>query len=474
MKVLYFILGLSDFRSGGMTMYADALIKNISEKDDVTILFPGKSSLMFSKLSKIRKYKTQQSNKIQFYELINPTLIPLLYGVKKPGEIIYNCRKILSNEELYRFYSEVKPDIFHIHTVMGLPIELVRFLHEKEVKLVYTTHDYYGICPKVNLINYKDEYCTNRNEKECTICNKKAKSAVFLKLRNNPTLIKNKKVILSVLSKLIIKGTSRREFHNVEKTIELNNENENVEIEKYELFYSYYYNIFRLIDFFHFNSYVTEGVYKQYFDITNSKMIPITHNKIRDNRSLREYDQSEMKIGFIGSLSSYKGFSYLYEVLNELKLKGYTNWKLVVWGTDKVSNRFEDTVFMGKYNPDHMEMVFNSMDVLIVPSVCKETFSFVALEALSYGVPVIVSENVGAKSIVLGYGNYVYQTKEDLRHLLIQMLTELPFLHQYNTKILEKPFDHSMKHHTDIIKKELYSTLTIRENLNDNYTLHIY
>ena len=81
---------------------------------------------------------------------------------------------------------------------------------------------------------------------------------------------------------------------------------------------------------------------------------------------------------------------------------------------------------------------------------------------------------MGAKSIVLGYGNYVYQTKEDLQHLLIQMLTELPFLHQYNTKILEKPFDHSMKHHTDIIKKELYSTLTIRENLNDNYTLHIY
>ena len=458
MKILYFILGLSDYRSGGMTMYADALIKNVSEKDDVTVLFPGKSSLLFSKQSKIIKHKTQHSNKILFYELTNPTLIPLMYGVKEPSDLIYKCRKNLTDEELNKFYSEVKPDVFHIHTVMGLPLELVHFLKGKGVKLIFTTHDYYGICPKVNLINYNNEYCTNRNEKECTICNQNAKSSFFLKLRNHPSLIENKKIFLDVFSKLKLTGISKSKIQYKKKTVEKKNKNGYIKIKKYELFYWYYYEIFDLIDIFHFNSAVTESVYNQYFNITNCKMIPITHNKISDNRSVREYNQSVIKIGFIGSLSTYKGFSKLYEGLEELKLLGYSNWELVVWGSEKKPNTFENTTLNGKYDPDHMEMVFKSMDVLIVPSVWKETFSFVTLEALSYGVPVIVSENVGAKSIVSGYGNYVFQTKEELQQLLIHILTDIQFLHQYNAKIMEQPFNHSMKHHSDVIRRTLYLT----------------
>ena len=39
-------------------------------------------------------------------------------------------------------------------------------------------------------------------------------------------------------------------------------------------------------------------------------------------------------------------------------------------------------------------------DVIIVPSMCKETFGMVVPEALSYGVPVIITNNVGAKEIL--------------------------------------------------------------------------
>ena len=40
---------------------------------------------------------------------------------------------------------------------------------------------------------------------------------------------------------------------------------------------------------------------------------------------------------------------------------------------------------------------FKQMDLLIVPSIWKETFSLITLEALSYGIPVLISNNVGAK-----------------------------------------------------------------------------
>lgn len=53
-----------------------------------------------------------------------------------------------------------------------------------------------------------------------------------------------------------------------------------------------------------------------------------------------------------------------------------------------------------RYNYNQLEQIMDKTDVLIVPSVWKETFGYTVIEALSFGVPVIVSENVGAKDII--------------------------------------------------------------------------
>lgn len=54
----------------------------------------------------------------------------------------------------------------------------------------------------------------------------------------------------------------------------------------------------------------------------------------------------------------------------------------------------------GRYNYSELEKIFDDTDVLIVPSVWYETFGYTVLEALSYGVPVIITNNVGAKDIL--------------------------------------------------------------------------
>ena len=48
-----------------------------------------------------------------------------------------------------------------------------------------------------------------------------------------------------------------------------------------------------------------------------------------------------------------------------------------------------------------LERIFDETDVLVAPSIWYETFGFTVLEALSYGVPVIISGNVGAKDILV-------------------------------------------------------------------------
>lgn len=52
------------------------------------------------------------------------------------------------------------------------------------------------------------------------------------------------------------------------------------------------------------------------------------------------------------------------------------------------------------FTHDELEQMMGEADVLVAPSIWYETFGFTVLEALSYGVPVIVSNHVGAKDIV--------------------------------------------------------------------------
>ena len=53
-----------------------------------------------------------------------------------------------------------------------------------------------------------------------------------------------------------------------------------------------------------------------------------------------------------------------------------------------------------RYTYDNLEEIFEETDVLIAPSVWYETFGYTVLEAISYGVPVIISGTVGAKDIL--------------------------------------------------------------------------
>lgn len=53
-----------------------------------------------------------------------------------------------------------------------------------------------------------------------------------------------------------------------------------------------------------------------------------------------------------------------------------------------------------RYSYDELEKIFDETDVLVCPSIWYETFGYTVLEALSYGVPVIVSGAVGAKDII--------------------------------------------------------------------------
>ena len=226
-------------------------------------------------------------------------------------------------------------------------------------------------------------------------------------------------------------------------------------IKKYQSLIDYYKDCFSIVDEFHFNSGVTRDTYRKYIVPKAEKIIPITHNGINDHRRKKSFEVNCLKIGFVGSTAPYKGLSRLIMALKQLNRND--KWRLDVWGDTIGQDESLPIYYRGKFTHSAIETVYTTMDIMVVPSLCHETFSLVTLEALSYGVPVLVSDTVGAKDIVKEYDSkFVFHSDEELVSLLELLVDNKSLLRNYNEAIISNDWRHSMSEHAQEIIEELY------------------
>lgn len=191
MRVLHYTLGFSPYRSGGLTKYAhDLMVAQIELGHNVTALYPGDMRL-FCRKTKIVKDKNMDG--IIVYELRNPLPVPLLYGLSKNDAFIDDC--VVDEDDFRMFVNKIQPEVLHIHTLMGLPKRIIEIAKECGLKIVYTTHDYFGLCLKVNFINDKGYLCDGASSERCLLCNTKSKGLFFLRLRNSKLLLHFKNIL---------------------------------------------------------------------------------------------------------------------------------------------------------------------------------------------------------------------------------------------------------------------------------------
>lgn len=200
-------------------------------------------------------------------------------------------------------------------------------------------------------------------------------------------------------------------------------------------------------DTLHFNSSIAKSVYNQHISVDDAKVVSITNSVIVDNRKLREYDSEVLSLVFIGNATEYKGFPLLERVLKELYNAGLVNWQLEVWGAEGCSE-CPLIHYRGRYQIGELSKVYSADSVLIVPSIWNETFSLITLEALSFGIPVLLSSRVGAKDIVEEYDPwFVYQSEMELRSKLRELLMSRDRIRQYNEKLVVSEWHHSIENH---------------------------
>lgn len=107
-----------------------------------------------------------------------------------------------------------------------------------------------------------------------------------------------------------------------------------------------------------------------------------------------------LKLLFVGRFDEQKGFDLLVAALEQLRGRSI---HLVAVGSSVVGsaqfNESENIQFTGWLRPEQLENYYASADLLVMPS-RWEGFGLTALEAMSFGTPVLASRVGGLKEIV--------------------------------------------------------------------------
>lgn len=412
MRILHYFLGFPPYRTGGLTKFAMDLMRvQVQDGHKVYALWPGEMKLI-QKKSVIKRRKNIDG--IENYELINPLPVSLDEGIIKIDAYIKQGEVSMYES----FLNKLFPEVVHIHTFMGLHKEFIDATIKLRIKTIFTTHDSFPICSKLTLYKFGEACTKDYDCKDCVLCNKSALSISKIKIMQSPLYryLKN-----SIIVKAVRKKHRSAFFIDEKKT--------NIEIvcleekaREYKKLREYYIGMLEKIDIIHFNSTVTEEIYKRYFTPQNSKRISITHANIEDHRKdIKWSSQKILRITCLAPAKPFKGFEVLRKALDEIWEAGQHDFRLNVYSPVNNPTEYMRIVEKG-YNYFELKEIFDNTDILVAPSVCYETFGFTVLEALSYGVPVIVSNHVGAKDIV-GNGGIIVEAgdSEQLKKTILSL-----------------------------------------------------
>lgn len=441
-KVMHYSLGLPPYRTGGMTKFCTDLIQREREMGyRVSLLWPGRIKTT-SKRTKIREQKKLHG--IENFEIYNPLPVSLNAGINRVDEYTKTCE---NPETFEKIIDEQKPDVIHLHTLMGIHREFLESAKKKGIRLVYSTHDYFGICPRIILFREGKVCDTVESCENCPVCNTKAISPVKIKMLQSHFYRKIKDTKLLKAIRVNFKG---RFFHEEEEQTAVENM---APVSDYVRLKDFYKNMFNNIDYFHFNSSQTGEVYRKYLDKCEGRDISIFHNDIIDRREKNEMGD-KIIIGFNSKDITGKGYFMLVDVLRELWDEGERWFTLRMYGNVAAEEPFIES--LPRYSYGEMDKVYRDMDILAMPSLWYETFGFTVLEAFSFGVPVIITENVGSKDVVKDgeYGDIIKVDKDALKEEIMS-LKDGAKIKKYNENLLNADIDFDFKENVNKLL-ELY------------------
>ncbi|SFM64661.1 glycosyltransferase [Thermodesulforhabdus norvegica] len=315
-----------------------------------------------------------------------------------------------------RILEERRPDLVHFQHLFSLSGNLPYIARYKGIPSVLTLHDYWYICPKVNLFRPDYTVCPGPEDGfACADCNSQpgstaAEAVALASFFDRHPLLKQYARrfvpgrIKNIIKKVVYRAGTSNQVTEVRPSV--------VDpVRVMEFFFRLEYLKSQLA---HCACLISPSQYlkKRYETLGygNIKYLPLGIQKVAPGPDRIEGD--EVVVGFVGNITATKGFSLLIDELN--RLNDLDGIRIEIHGQiydtlfyERCIASLKDSfrkklVYKGRFdrNPDSLAGVYHGLDAVVFPSLCEENAPLVVREAISAGTPVIASNRGGTPEVV--------------------------------------------------------------------------
>ncbi len=171
-------------------------------------------------------------------------------------------------------------------------------------------------------------------------------------------------------------------------------------------------------------------------------------NSFKDNSIWEKYkvDKSRFKVLYVGRVSLEKNVHKLLAFWQKAELK---NSQLILVGDKELKEQISDPTitYLGKRRGEELSKIYASSDCFIFPST-TDTLGQVVMEALSSGLPAIVTNKGGPKTFVTEKFGYILDINsfDEVKKALEELSKKDEKYYQKSKKAYEYMRDKSISH----------------------------
>lgn len=481
---------------GGIYTYCRNLIDYLAQSNNyhINFIYSGFDYTYLPKHPYIKKVCNHHHPNVPAFSLVNsPITAPAHLACPDPIGSVQNS----DLENCFRqFLVEQGPfQIIHFHNLEGLTANCLKIAKESGAKVVFSLHNYWAVCPKVNLWKFDSSPCTNYFEgRACVSCIE----TVDLNLELNSRKLKhlgnlvglNQQALPLKLIKKIYTNLHRRKLWRkyINSPLAQQLEVTGKELRQDADMYRYrrqeiVYLINRYVDIALSVSERTTSIYRQYgVDLArlNTQYIgsKAAQFQVPPNNPAAYSPGQPFKLIYMNGANRFKGFYFLLEELRSLSEEELSRLELVI--TSKITDGNElrmavehkgqllslaQSLHRLRYYPGYKyESIPSMLDGIhlgVVPPLWEDNLPQVTFELLACGVPVLCSNRGGAQEFVrhpafifdpAKEGDFLYKLRniQENPHLLTEFWQEAQ---------LAKPMEQHFKE-----LSEIYQTGWVNSN----------
>ena len=388
MKILVIVHQFLPKHAAGSEYYTYYLAKELQSRGHDVHLY-------FTEVDQAREHADLQTGEydgLPYHEATNNHLFPSFQHTYRDPAMERNLRKVLD---------EVRPDIVHVQHLHLHSITYLDILKDRGLPIVFTLHEYITMCHRNGqLLREGGVVCEGPEVTECAKCARHWPPPESSRSTGSNGEENGDPYVGAVTERL--------------RTVKEG-------LSKVDLFIS-----------------PSKFLRQKYIDygFARPDQIIFSDNGIATSkyRTVPRAPSKNLRIGYFGTISEWKGIHVLVEAFNGLPESGvecriYGDMTFLPEYSRRVRNlrRHLDVKFMGEFDNSKVAEVLADMDVLVVPSLWFENSPLTIHEAFIAGVPVICSDRGGMAELIDDGRNGLHfrmGDAADLRDKISRLLAE--------------------------------------------------